>query len=104
MSMSGVRFEKFHRDRQDVHAAKHDRRSDHQVASRIGVFACRGALGFIDVFEDPLAGRDVGTPSIGKRKAAARSINEPRSQMCLEFRDLAADGCEQHPELAGRCR
>ncbi len=70
-----VGFEKFDRDRQDVYAAEHDRRSDRQVSSRSDIFARSGALGFTDIFQDLLAGLNVGTARIGEREVAARPID-----------------------------
>ena len=75
----GIGFEKLDHDRQDMQPAEHDRRGDDQVASRRAVFARRGALGFSDVFEDALAGRDVGSARIGQRQAPAGPVDEPSS-------------------------
>jgi hypothetical protein len=99
-----VGFEELDRDGQDMQAAEHDRRGDGEVASRRHVFAGRSALGFTDVFKDPLAGRNVGAAGIGEHEATAGPIDEPCPQVRLEFGHFPADGCERHTELAGRCR
>src|SRR5882724_12624199 len=85
-------------DRQHVEAAEDDRRGDDEIAFRRAVFACRGTLGFADLFENPPAGGDVGSPRIGEREATVRPLEELRLEMRLEFRDLAADGGQWRAE------
>ena len=95
-----ISLEKLKQHRQDVEPPEHDRRGDDQVTPRRNVFACRGALSFVDVIEDSLAGSNVGTTRIGEDESPTGSSDEPGSQMRFQLRDLSADGCERHPQLA----
>ena len=63
----GIGLEEVGDDRQDMQAAEDDRCSDDQVAPRRAVLTGCCALGFSDLFEDALAGRDVRS---GPRRSA----------------------------------
>src|SRR5206468_2880397 len=59
--------------------------------------------GLVYLFEDPLAGRDIGATRIGQSELAAGAGEKPRLQMGLQIRNLAAHGGERNPEApAGR--
>ena len=83
-----------------MQTAEDDRRGDHQIAFRRAVFARRGALGFAHVLKDALARRDIGSSRVGQTELPARPVEEPRLEMRLKVRNLAADGRERQCRAA----
>ena len=71
-----------------------------RFALRRPVFPGGDVLRLVELVKNPPTGLDIDFARICEREAPARSVEEPRVQMCLEFGHSPADSREWRPEFA----
>ncbi len=81
-----------------MQAAEDHRRSDRELAARRAIFAARGAFGLRDLIQYASARLHVRTTRVRQGEPARRAHEEPRAQVRLQVRNLAAHGRERHAE------
>ena len=64
----GVRLLEFARERQEMKMSHAPRRRDREIACRSQILARGLFLRIVDLFDDPLACLDIGSPGVGERQ------------------------------------
>jgi len=100
----GIGLEEICDDREDVKPAKRDGCGQRQFAPWRAVLAGGGTFRICDVFQNPLAGDDIGLAGVCQRQLAAGPNEQPCSQMRFQVRDFSTDGGEGRTQDAGSRR
>ena len=81
--------------------AEHVGRGDHEAPGGIGALGPRGALGVVDVGEDPAGSLEVARTRVRERHGPRGPLQEPDRELLLERGDQAGDHRRRDPEAPG---
>ena len=92
----------FRHDVTDVKTAETDRSGNDQAAARPGALAFDGALGFLDIAENPPDAFQIPRTGIGELHRPRRSLQQSRAKTIFQRRNQPRHARGRKAEFAGR--
>src|SRR5690242_6011481 len=83
---------------------KHDWRGDNKIATWRKVFAGRGTLSILYLFENAFACRQVSSARVRQCELACRSDEKARAEVSFQFCQLATHRRQWNPKIAACAR